>query len=87
MMCARARADQQRPVPAPGRSSGGVVLVAHKGRIICDNTLDTCVRKQRDPSTPPPPHPPPSPHSRLQLCFEQMKPALRSMLFPQSIKA
>eukprot|EP00499_Haloplacidia_sp_CaronLabIsolate_P014326 CAMPEP_0196782644 /NCGR_PEP_ID=MMETSP1104-20130614/11768_1 /TAXON_ID=33652 /ORGANISM="Cafeteria sp., Strain Caron Lab Isolate" /LENGTH=238 /DNA_ID=CAMNT_0042152887 /DNA_START=34 /DNA_END=750 /DNA_ORIENTATION=+ len=57
------------PAPSAGHvgpaCSGGVLLVAHKGRILCDNTLDT----------------------RLQLCFEQMKPALRNMLFPQSIKA
>lgn len=31
-------------VAPPPRSAGGVILVAFKGKILCDNTLDTCVR-------------------------------------------
>lgn len=40
--------------------AGGVILMGHGNKIVCDNTLDT----------------------RLRLCFEDLKPVVRSALFP-----
>lgn len=55
------RLDDQNFLKAD--SAGGVVLMGHGNKIVCNNTLD----------------------ARLKLCFEDLKPVVRSALFPSSM--